>query len=208
MVPVFYHKDTETACQVVKACYKGGVRAFEFTNRGDFAQDVFAGLVKYTKKECPEMILGIGSVVDPSTAALFMQLGANFVVGPYFNPEIAKICNRRLVPYIPGCGSVTEIGNAHESGCDICKIFPAGNVGGPSFVQNIKAPLPWSQIMVTGAVEPTEENLTAWIKAGVTCVGMGSKLFPKAIIESKDWDTITSLCQSSLAIIENIRTNT
>jgi 2-dehydro-3-deoxyphosphogluconate aldolase/(4S)-4-hydroxy-2-oxoglutarate aldolase len=131
-----------------------------------------------------------------------MQLGANFVVGPYFNPEIAKICNRRLIPYIPGCGSVTEIGNAQEAGCDICKVFPAGNVGGPSFVSNIKAPLPWSQLMVTGAVEPVEENLTAWMKAGVTCVGMGSKLFPKEVIKAERWDEITRLCRYALSIIQ------
>ncbi|MDR1203062.1 MAG: bifunctional 4-hydroxy-2-oxoglutarate aldolase/2-dehydro-3-deoxy-phosphogluconate aldolase [Tannerellaceae bacterium] len=202
MVPVFYDEHPETACNVVKACYEGGVRAFEFTNRGDFAQDVFAVLIKYAAKECPELILGIGSIVDPPTAALYMQLGANFIVGPYFNPEIAKICNRRLIPYIPGCGSVTEIGNAQEAGCDICKVFPAGNVGGPSFVSNIKAPLPWSQLMVTGAVEPTEENLKAWIKAGVTCVGMGSKLFPKEVIKAERWDEITKLCRYALSIIQ------
>ena len=123
MVPVYYNSDIETAKQVVKACYDGGVRAFEFTNRGDFAHEVFAELVKYAAKECPEMILGIGSIVDPATAALFLQLGANFVVGPLFNPEIAKVCNRRLVPYTPGCGSVSEIGFAQEVGCDLCKVF-------------------------------------------------------------------------------------
>lgn len=203
MVPVFYHEDAEIACKVVKACYEGGVRAFEFTNRGDFAQEVFAGLVKYAARECPGMILGIGSIVDPATAALYLQLGANFIVGPCFNPEIAKVCNRRLVPYIPGCGSVTEISNAQEAGCDICKIFPAGNVGGPSFVQNVKAPLPWSQLMVTGAVEPTEENLLGWMKAGVTCVGMGSKLFPKETIKAGKWDEISRLCQYALSIIQN-----
>jgi len=205
MVPVFYHKEARTACQVLKACYEGGVRAFEFTNRGDFAHEVFAELLRYASKECPGMILGIGSIIDPSTAALYLQLGANFIVGPCFNPEIAKICNRRLVPYIPGCGSVTEISNAQEAGCDICKVFPAGNVGGPSFVQNVKAPLPWSQLMVTGAVEPTEENLTAWMKAGVTCVGMGSKLFPDSVIKAQEWDKITGLCKDALAIIYKLK---
>jgi 2-dehydro-3-deoxyphosphogluconate aldolase/(4S)-4-hydroxy-2-oxoglutarate aldolase len=202
MVPVFYDENPETACKVAKACYEGGVRVFEFTNRGDFAQDVFAGLIKYAAKECPELILGIGSIIDPSTAALYMQLGANFIVGPYFNIEIAKICNRRLIPYIPGCGSVTEIGAAQEAGCDVCKVFPAGSVGGPSFVSNIKAPLPWSQLMVTGAVEPTKENLTAWMKAGVTCVGMGSKLFPKEVIKAGRWEEITKLCRYALSIIQ------
>ena len=205
MVPVYYHADVTVAQQVMKACYAGGVRAFEFTNRGDFAHEVFGELVKFAAKECPELILGVGSVVDPATAALYIQLGANFVVGPLFNPEIAKVCNRRLIPYTPGCGSVSEIGFAQEAGCDLCKIFPAGNVGGPSFVKNMKAPMPWSLIMATGAVEPTEENLTAWFKAGVTCVGMGSKLFPKEAIAKGEWQAITELCRSALSIIEKTR---
>lgn len=205
MVPVYYNKDVEIAKQVVKACYEGGVRAFEFTNRGDFAHEVFAELIKFATKECPELVLGVGSIVDAGTASLYLQLGANFVVGPWFNPEIAKVCNRRLVPYTPGCGSVSEIGFAQEVGCDLCKIFPAGNVGGPSFVKNIKAPMPWSMIMATGAVEPTEENLSAWFKAGVTCVGMGSKLFPKEMIAAGNWEAISTLCRDALATIKKYR---
>lgn len=204
MVPVYYNKDVEIAKQVVKACYEGGVRAFEFTNRGDFAHEVFAELIKFAAKECPDLVLGVGSIVDAGTASLYLQLGANFIVGPLFNPEIAKVCNRRLVPYTPGCGSVSEIGFAQEVGCDLCKIFPAGNVGGPSFVKNIKAPMPWSMIMATGAVEPTEENLSAWFKAGVTCVGMGSKLFPKEMIAAGNWEAISTLCRNALATIKNI----
>ena len=205
MVPVYYNKDVEIAKQVVKACYEGGVRAFEFTNRGDFAHEVFAELIKFATKECPELVLGVGSIVDAGTASLYLQLGANFVVGPLFNPEIAKVCNRRLVPYTPGCGSVSEIRFAQEVGCDLCKIFPAGNVGGPSFVKNIKAPMPWSMIMATGAVEPTEENLSAWFKAGVTCVGMGSKLFPKEMIAAGNWEAISTLCRDALATIKKYR---
>ncbi len=205
MVPVFYHSDAEVACQVLKACYEGGVRAFEFTNRGDFASEVFIDLMKFSRRECPEMILGIGSVIDAPTAALYLQYGANFVVGPYLNAEVARLCNRHLVPYTPGCGSVTEIGEAQELGCDLVKIFPAGNVGGPSFVKNIKAPLPWSMIMATGAVEPTEENLTAWMKAGTTCVGMGSKLFPKDRIAAQDWNYITEKCRFALEVIRQAR---
>lgn len=205
MVPVYYNSDIKVAKQVVRACYKGGVRVFEFTNRGDFAHEVFGELVKYAERECPELILGAGSVVDAATAALFIQLGANFIVGPLFNPEIAKVCNRRLIPYVPGCGSVSEIGFAQEAGCDLCKIFPAGNVGGSSFVKNIKAPMPWTLLMATGAVEPTEENLAAWFKAGVTCVGMGSKLFPKEAITSGDWQATTELCRYALSIIKKQR---
>lgn len=197
VVPVFYHKDVEVAKAVVKACYDGGVRLFEFTNRGDFAHEVFAALSKYVAAECPEMALGVGSVVEPATAALYMQLGACFVVGPLFNPEVAKVCNRRAVPYIPGCGSVTEVGYAQEAGCDVCKLFP-GDVLGPKMVKGMLAPLPWSKIMVTGGVEPTEENLASWFKAGVFAVGMGSKLFPSDKVKAGDWAYVTSKCREAL----------
>ena len=205
MVPIFYHADLEVSKQVLKACYEGGVRVFEFTNRGDFAHETFGELNKWLAKECPEMILGIGSIVDPGTASLFLQLGANFIVGPLMNTEIFKVCNRRQVAYVPGCGSVTEIGIAQEFGAEFVKIFPAGNVGGPSFVSNIKAPMPWSNIMATGAVEPTEENLKPWFEAGVGCVGMGSKLFPKEAIKAKDWGKITAICKNAFEIIKKVR---
>ena len=170
MVPVFYHKDLETCKNVVKACYEGGVRAFEFTNRGDFAHEIFGELVKWADKECPELALGVGSVVDAPTASLYIQLGACFVVGPLFNPDIAPVCNRRLIPYCPGCMTVSEIGKAQELGCDLTKVFP-GDVVGPNMVKGLKAPMPWSKIMVTGGVAPEEENLQKWFKAGVFCVG-------------------------------------
>lgn len=200
MVPVFYHKDAEIAKKVIKACYDGGVRAFEFTNRGDFAHEVFAECVKYAAVECPELALGVGSVVDPATAALYIQLGACFIVGPLFNPEIAPICNRRLIPYSPGCGSVSEIGKAQELGCDLTKVFP-GDVYGPAFVKDLMAPCPWTKIMVTGGVSPTEENLTAWINAGAYCVGMGSKLFPKDKVAAGDWQYVTDKCKEALGYI-------
>ncbi|MDR1678153.1 MAG: bifunctional 4-hydroxy-2-oxoglutarate aldolase/2-dehydro-3-deoxy-phosphogluconate aldolase [Prevotellaceae bacterium] len=204
MVPVFFNKDLEVAKQVVKACYEGGVRVFEFTNRGDFAHEVFGELVKFAAKECPEMILGIGSVVDPATAALYLQLGANFIVGPLFNPEICKIANRRLVPYMPGCGSVSEVGLAQELGCDVCKVFP-GDVLGANFVKGLKAPMPWSMLMVTGGVKPEEGNLKTWFDAGVTCVGMGSNLFPADVIAAKEWSKITAMCKDALAIVKAVR---
>ncbi|MBD5356156.1 MAG: bifunctional 4-hydroxy-2-oxoglutarate aldolase/2-dehydro-3-deoxy-phosphogluconate aldolase [Bacteroides sp.] len=200
MVPVFYHKDLEVAKAVVKACYEGGVRAFEFTNRGDFAHEIFGELVKFAAVECPELALGVGSIVDPATAALYMQLGACFVVGPLFNPEVAKICNRRQVPYTPGCGSISEVGAAQEVGCELIKVFP-GDVLGPKFVKGLLAPMPWSKLMVTGGVEPTEENLSSWFKAGVYCVGMGSKLFPKDVIAAQDWDAIKEKCIYCLSLV-------
>ena len=205
MVPVFYHTDLEVSKQVLKACYEGGVRAFEFTNRGDFAHEIFGELNKWAAKECPEMILGIGSVVDAGTASLYLQLGANFVVSPMLNPDIFKVCNRRQVAYTPGCETPTEVGYAQELGAEIVKIFPGGNAGGPSFVKNIKAPMPWSNLMVTGGVEPTEDNLSKWFEAGVSCVGMGSNLFPKDVIAAKDWGKITQMCKDALSIISKLR---
>jgi 2-dehydro-3-deoxyphosphogluconate aldolase/(4S)-4-hydroxy-2-oxoglutarate aldolase len=204
IVPVFYHKDAEVAKQVIEACYEGGVRAFEFTNRGDFAHEVFAECVKFAEKECPELALGVGSVVDAPTAALYIQLGACFVVGPLFNPDIAPVCKRRLVAYCPGCGTVSEVGKAQEMGCDLTKVFP-GDVYGPAFVKGLKAPMPWSKIMVTGGVSPTKENLTAWIKAGVFCVGMGSKLFPKDKVQAKNWQYVTDMCREALGYIKEAR---
>ncbi len=197
IVPVFYHKDIEVAKKVVKACYEGGVRAFEFTNRGAFAHEVFAELMKFVCKECTELALGVGSVVDAPTASLYIQMGADFVVGPLFNPDVAKVCNRRSVPYAPGCGTASEVGQAQEAGCWLIKVFP-GDVLGTKFVKGLMAPMPWTKLMVTGGVEPTQENLRAWFDAGVYCVGMGSKLFPKDVIEAQDWGYITDKCRESL----------
>jgi 2-dehydro-3-deoxyphosphogluconate aldolase/(4S)-4-hydroxy-2-oxoglutarate aldolase len=148
--------------------------------------------------------MGVGSIVDAPTAALYLQLGANFIVGPLFNPEIARVANRRLVPYIPGCGSVSELGFAQEAGCDISKIFP-GDVLGAGFVRNLKAPMPWSNLMVTGGVKPEETNLKSWFDAGVTCVGMGSNLFPAEVIDRGDWESIRRLCAEALALIKKVR---
>ena len=200
MVPVFYHSDVETCKNVIKACYCGGVRVFEFTNRGDFAHEVFAQLSKWVLNEYPDMILGAGSIVDAPTAALYIQLGANFIVGPLFNKDIALVCNRRCITYCPGCLTPTEVGVAQEAGCDLIKIFP-GDMAGPSLIKSILAPMPWSKLMVTGGVNPEKENLETWFKSGVFCVGMGSKLFPTDKIKAGDWAYITNKCQECFAHI-------
>ena len=205
MIPVFYHKDPEVCKQVAKACYEGGVRVFEFTNRGDYAHEVFAILSKWAAIELPELILGAGTVIDAPTAALYIQSGANFIVSPLLNPEVAKVCNRRKIAWSPGCATLSEISQAEELGAEIVKIFPGSSVGGPDFVKTVKGPCPWTSIMPTGGVEPTEENLRKWFKAGVTCVGMGSKLFPSGIIENKNWEYITDACSSALTLIRSIR---
>ena len=205
MIPVFYNQDVEVCKEVVKACYAGGVKVFEFTNRGDFAHEVFNNLNKWVITELPELILGVGSVVDAPTAALYIQMGANFIVSPILNPEIAKICNRRKIAWSPGCGSLNDISYAEELGAEIVKIFPGTSVGGPEFVKAVKGPCPWSNIMPTGGVEPEEENLKKWFNAGVTCVGMGSKLFPAEIIKKQNWSFITEACDKALTLIKKVR---
>jgi len=207
MVPVFYNKDTEICKQVVKACYEGGVRVFEFTNRGEFAHEVFGEISKWASKEAPEMILGVGSVIDSATAALYIQLGANFIVSPLIDEDTARICNRRKIAWSPGCGSVTEINKAHELGAEVVKVFPGSSVGGPDFISGVKGPMPWASIMPTGGVSPDEANLKGWFKAGVHCVGMGSQLFPKDVIDRKDWVFIRNKCNEALEIISKIKNN-
>ena len=205
MIPVFYNKDIEICKKVLKACYDGGVRVFEYTNRGDFAHEVFTELNKYAAKELPEMILGVGSVVEAGTTSLYIQLGANFIVSPVLNEDMAKVCNRRKISWSPGCGSVSEISKAEELGAEIVKIFPGSQVGGPKFVEAVKGPLSWSSIMPTGGVDTSEENLAAWFKAGVTCVGMGSQLITKDIIEKGDYQKLTDECRKTLDIIKRYK---
>jgi len=204
IVPVFYHKDVEVCKEVLKACYEGGVRVFEFTNRGDYAHEVFAALNKYAEKETPEMILGVGSVVEAGTTSLYIQLGANFIVSPVLNPEMAKVCNRRKISWSPGCGSVTEISYAEELGSEVVKIFPGSQVGGPSFVKGVKGPFPWCSIMPTGGVEPTEENLSKWFEAGVHCVGMGSQLITKEILQNKDYAALQASVSQAVALAKRL----
>ncbi len=204
MVPLFYHQDVEVAKNIVKACYDGGARLLEFTNRGDFAHEVFAELNKYCLETLPEMILGVGSVTDAGAASLYLQLGANFVVTPVLREDIAIVCNRKKVLWSPGCGSLSEIARAEELGCEIVKLFPGG-IYGPDFVKAVKGPQPWTSIMPTGGVSPTEENLKGWFSAGVTCVGMGSKLIRKDLVQQGEFDKIKSLTAEALQIIKAIK---
>jgi len=205
LVPVFYHKDAEVAKKIVAACAVGGARLVEFTNRGDLAYRVFCELVDHFAEAEPSVILGVGSVVDAGTAALYISSGANFVVGPVFNPEVAKVCNRRKVAYCPGCGSASEISQAEELGVEICKIFPGGTVGGAAFVKSVMAPCPWTRLMPTGGVAPTEESINSWFEAGVACVGMGSKLITRELVAADDFDSITTNVKRTLELIRKAR---
>ncbi len=205
IVPVFYHSDSEVCINILKACYDGGMRVFEFTNRGDFAHEIFYQLLKFAIKEMPGMIIGAGSVIDPFTAALYIQNGANFIVSPVLNEDMARICNRRKILWSPGCGSASEVSRAEELGAEIVKIFPAKEVGGPAFVKNIKGPMPWSNIMPTGGVDPVYENLKQWFSVGVWCVGMGSKLFPKEIIAAKNYEVIRRNISEAMKLVVKVK---
>jgi len=205
MVPLYYHPDIEVCKKVVKACYDGGALAFEFTNRGDFAHEVFTELSKFVKKELPEMAIGVGSIIDAGTASLYMQLGADFIVSPLLNPEMAKVCNRRKVLWSPGCGSVSEVNYAEELGSELVKIFPAGQVGGPEFVASVKGPMPWSNLMPSGGVTPEYDNLKAWFKAGATCVGMGSQLIKKSYVSENNYVGLIEKVKETLATIKKIK---
>ncbi len=206
LVPVFYHPDLETAIQIVAACAAGGARIVEFTNRGDLAHEVFSGLVRHFAREDPAVILGTGTIVDPGTAALYLACGANFVVAPVLNAEVARVCNRRKVAYLPGCGSASEISAAEELGVEICKIFPGAEVGGPGFVKAMLGPCPWTRIMPTGAsVLATRENTAAWFKAGVAAVGPGPTLIRSDLVEKGDFPGITAGVAQMLAWIREAR---
>lgn len=204
MVPVFFHKDPEVCKKVLRACYDGGVRVFEFTNRGDYAHEVFSDINKFAGREMPEMIMGVGSIPDAGTASLYIQLGANFVVSPILNADMAKVCNRRKILWSPGCGSLSEISYAEELGAEVVKIFPGTQVGGPAFVKAVRAPHPWTSIMPTGGVAPTEENLKAWFEAGVHCVGMGSKLITKDILAEEKYDQLKTKVEEAMQLIKSI----
>ena len=205
LVPVFYQKDATVAIKIVEACAAGGAKVVEFTNRGDLAYQVFAQLVRHFAETDPGVILGVGSVIDPGTAALYISSGANFVVGPVLNPDVAKVCNRRKVAYSPGCGSASEISAAEELGVEICKVFPGTQVGGPAFVKAVLGPCPWTRIMPTGGVDATEESINAWFKAGVCCVGIGSKLITKDLVAAGDFEAITHKVADVIGWIKKAR---
>jgi len=205
VIPVFYHQDAEVCINVIQACADGGAKCVEFTNRGDFAAHVFLEVAAHFAEADPSVIMGAGSVVDAPTAGIYIASGAKFVVGPLISAEVAKVCNRRGVPYIPGCGSVTEIGDAQELGCEIVKVFPGASVGGPDFVRSVMEPMPWTRIMPTGGVEPSEESLRKWFDAGIVACGIGSKLITKQLLDAKDYPGMERSVRKTVNLIKTIR---
>jgi 2-dehydro-3-deoxyphosphogluconate aldolase/(4S)-4-hydroxy-2-oxoglutarate aldolase len=204
-IPLYYSPDYDLMKEVVSACYRGGLTIFEFTNRGDFAHEIFAELVKWARKEMPDLVLGVGTVVEAGTCSLYIQLGAKFIVSPLLNEEMAKVCNRRKVLWLPGCATASEINRAEELGAEVVKLFPGPTVGGADYLNANLGPCPWSNIMPSGGVSPTEENLSKWFNAGAFCVGMGSQLISKEIIKNRDFAKLESVARESVAIIKKIR---
>ncbi len=204
MVPLFYHADLETAKAIVGAVYRGGARLLEYTNRGDFAHEVFGELRKFCRKAYPELAMGVGSVTDAAQASLYMMLGADFIVTPVLREDIALVCNRRKVMWNPGCATLAEICRAEELGAEVVKLFP-GDVYGPGFVRAVRGPQPWTSIMPTGGVSPDRENLKGWFEAGVVCVGMGSQLVSGEVVKNSDWAGLEAKTAEVLALIQELR---
>ena len=205
VAPVFYHAEPQVCLNVIRACSRGGAKAIEFTNRGDFAVDLFGDIARELQRTDPDIILGIGSVVDAGTASLYLNRGARFIVSPCLVPDVARVCNRRMTAYFPGCGSVTEIGQAQELGCEIVKLFPGASVGGPDFVKAVLGPMPWTKIMPTGGVDPDEASIAKWFGAGIVAAGMGSKLITDAAVKSADWSGIETQVRTTVQAIQAFR---
>lgn len=203
--PVFYHSDPETALNVIRACARGGAPVIEFTNRGDFAVDLFGEIARELGRTDPDIVLGIGSVLDAGTAAMFLNRAARFVVSPALVPEVAQVCNRRMVAYFPGCGSVTDISNAHALGCEIVKLFPGASVGGPDFVKAVLGPMPWTKIMPTGGVDPDPASIAKWFSAGIVAAGMGSRLITDAAVRDGDWAGIEASVRNAVEAVRAFR---
>jgi 2-dehydro-3-deoxyphosphogluconate aldolase/(4S)-4-hydroxy-2-oxoglutarate aldolase len=205
VIPVFYDPDVDVCKSVIAACANGGAKCIEFTNRGDFAAHVFLEVTRHFAKVDPSVIMGVGSVVDAPTAGIYIANGAKFVVGPLLNADVAKVCNRRGIPYSPGCGSASEIGYAQELGCEIVKVFPGASVGGPDFVKSVLGPMPWTRIMPTGGVEPTEESFRKWFGAGIVACGVGSNLISKKLLDAKDYTGIENNVRTTIQLATRIK---
>lgn len=185
IVPVFFHQDANVVINTIEASYKGGVRIFEFVNRGLNGLETFKTIIPYFNKY-EDLVIGVGTIYDSKTAAQFVEAGAQFIVSPGLVPELANYCVQNNIAYIPGIATITEATTAMHLGCEMIKIFPA-NVIGSAFAKAVKSVLPQLAIMPTGGINPTENGLSEWFNAGVNCVGMGSQLFDKLKINNGDF---------------------
>jgi 2-dehydro-3-deoxyphosphogluconate aldolase/(4S)-4-hydroxy-2-oxoglutarate aldolase len=204
-VPLFSSSDPDLAAEVVLACRRGGARAVEFTDRAERAYPAFVRLAEALRARDPEAILGVGSVTDAPTAALYLAAGAQFVVSPTFEPELARLCNRRKVAYLPGCATPTEIALAEQAGAEIVKLFPADPISGPAFVKAVLGPSPWTRVMPTGGIRPTREAVEAWIGAGAAALGFGSQLISAAVLAERRFDELAAALSEVVGYVGDAR---
>ncbi len=205
IVPLFTHDNAAQATEVLKTAYDAGIRVFEFTNRRKNSFEVFSHLLK-ERHRFPDLMIGIGTVMDGATTKKFIDAGADFIISPILKLEMAEVCHQHQKLWMPGCATLTEIVTAKENGAEVIKVFP-GSVLGPAFVSAIMPVVPDLNLMITGGVEPTSENLSAWFKAGAMCVGMGSQLFTKKILEEENWSLLKQKISDALQITRQIRKN-
>ena len=203
MLPLFYHDDATVCENVLQALYNGGVRCVEFTNRGVHALPNFKHLISL-KTKMPGLILGIGTIKTPQDATSFIEAGADFLISPCFDASVADVAYMYKVLWIPGCMTPTEIHVAQKSGATLIKLFP-GNVLGPGFVEAIKSLFTGVDFLVTGGVEPTEQNIGAWFKAGVVGVGLGSKLITKDVLANKNYKQLETQTTQLVQLIKKVQ---
>ena len=206
LIPVFYNGNVEAAINIVKACYDGGAKTVEFTNRGAHAYDVFNDLSAFQQENLPGVHLGAGTIMDLATAAQYINAGAAFIVSPTFSIDVARVCNRRRILYIPGCQTPTEISTAEEAGCNLVKLFPA-NVLTPNFIKALMGPMPQTQLIPSGGVKVEHENIAAWIGSGAVALNIGSELIRKDLVESGKFDVITENVKQCITWIRESRKN-
>jgi 2-dehydro-3-deoxyphosphogluconate aldolase/(4S)-4-hydroxy-2-oxoglutarate aldolase len=204
MLPLYFNSDLEVSISVLRAIYKAGIKAVEYTNRGEAALNNFKALLEIRDQEMPGMLLGIGTIKNLGQAMDYKDAGADFFVSPGFVKEVAEYALRHHLLYAPGCMTPTEIIAAENAGLKFIKLFP-GNMLGPEYVSTIKDVFPKLLFMPTGGVDTTKENLESWFKAGVCAVGMGSKLISKKLMEVKDYATIEADTIKVLTLIKEIK---
>ncbi len=205
-VPLLSHNDANLAQLAMEAAYRGGVRAFEYTNRQPNSFEVFTHLLRVAEK-LPGLTLGIGTIMDGATTEKYIQAGAHFIISPILKPEMAPVCHAHERLWIPGCATLTEIVTAKEMGAGLIKLFP-GSVLGPGFVKSIMPVVPDLQLMITGGVEPTEKSISEWFGAGAACVGLGSQLFTKEVFEKQDWKKLELTVRYVLEVIRSVNPKT
>lgn len=204
LLPPFNHQDVKTARNILSAIYAGGLRIIEFTNRANNALDVFEELVAFAKKNCPELVIGVGTIMNAKQAKQFHKAGAQFIVAPTLSLEVGAYCSKQNLFWCPGAGTATEVVQAHDWGASLVKIFPAEVLGVP-FIKALKGPCPWTRVMPSGGVTMEENNLREWFNSGVECVAIGSNLFSREIMNDGKMDLLEQRIQWLLETIHKVR---